>query len=177
MKKQNGFTLIELVVVIVILAILAATAAPKFMDLQKDARISAAQGLVGALKSSVSMTYSKAILAGKDKSQSGAFICASGSMKADKTACSTTTEQVDLVYGRPAGTATGIINAIDLDVSEYSATATTDWTYKAGTAGTIYIMQKGSAEVTSDTAGCGVSYTQSANATSSPVIKVVDTDC
>lgn len=51
MKKSSGFTLIELVVVIVILGILAATAAPKFMDLQKDARISALNGLMGALKS------------------------------------------------------------------------------------------------------------------------------
>ena len=32
--KQEGFTLIELIVVIVILGILAVTAAPKFIDLQ-----------------------------------------------------------------------------------------------------------------------------------------------
>ncbi|MGL4750761.1 MAG: type II secretion system protein, partial [Shewanella sp.] len=38
MKRQQGFTLIELVVVIIILGILAVTAAPKFINLQSDAR-------------------------------------------------------------------------------------------------------------------------------------------
>lgn len=38
MKKQAGFTLIELVIVIIILGILAVTAAPKFLNLQDDAR-------------------------------------------------------------------------------------------------------------------------------------------
>ncbi|MGL4893853.1 MAG: type II secretion system protein, partial [Shewanella sp.] len=45
MKKQQGFTLIELVVVIIILGILAVTAAPKFINLQGDARVSALNGL------------------------------------------------------------------------------------------------------------------------------------
>ena len=63
-RRQFGFTLIELVVVIVILGILAATAAPKFMDLQGDARVSALSGLSGAVKSAINLSYSKAILKG-----------------------------------------------------------------------------------------------------------------
>ncbi|GHY14243.1 MSHA biogenesis protein MshA [Vibrio cholerae] len=45
MKRQGGFTLIELVVVIVILGILAVTAAPRFLNLQGDARKASLQGL------------------------------------------------------------------------------------------------------------------------------------
>ncbi len=49
MNKQQGFTLIELVMVIVILGILAATAIPKFTNLQDDARAAAVQGVAGNL--------------------------------------------------------------------------------------------------------------------------------
>lgn len=64
MKKQTGFTLIELVVVIVILGILAVTAAPKFLNLQSDARVSVLKGLRGAIKSADDQVYAKAAIQG-----------------------------------------------------------------------------------------------------------------
>ena len=67
MQKQQGFTLIELVVVIIILGILAVTAAPKFINLQGDARVSALAGMQAALKSANSLVYAKAAIEGKEK--------------------------------------------------------------------------------------------------------------
>ena len=57
--KANGFTLIELVIVIVILGILSATAVPKFMNMQGDARASTLIAIKGAVKSANSMIYAK----------------------------------------------------------------------------------------------------------------------
>lgn len=66
--KKNGFTLIELVVVIVILGILAVVAAPKFMNLQNDARNASLKGLEGSLKSALGVGYSKLVMNGLENS-------------------------------------------------------------------------------------------------------------
>ncbi len=71
MRSNHGFTLIELVVVIVILGILAVAAAPRFINLQVDARNSALHGLQAALSGARQLVYAKAVIEGKESDHLG----------------------------------------------------------------------------------------------------------
>ncbi len=54
-KAQQGFTLIELVVVVVILGFLAVTAIPKFLDLTEQAKQANIEGMAGGFATGVSL--------------------------------------------------------------------------------------------------------------------------
>lgn len=114
---NQGFTLIELVVVIIILGILAVTAAPKFINLSSDAQASTLKGMAGAMKSYVNMSVSEGYIKGRD-------------MTVGANANTYQIDDVGLVTGVPRGdddTLTGegtdgnllpeIYEAIELDVT------------------------------------------------------------
>ena len=173
MKRQSGFTLIELVVVIVILGILAATAAPKFMNLQSDARISALNGLKASVKSASAMIYSKAILAGKEKATAaeGKKVCANGPEADDCT------DEITIAYGYPTADAAGIIatlqdgaaNCTSFTCAEGTAE---DWGY-ATKDSVLYIFSVNAP----DKENCAIKYTAPTALNGTPKIETASTGC
>jgi prepilin-type N-terminal cleavage/methylation domain-containing protein len=76
MKREKGFTLIELVMVIVILGILAAVAMPKYVNMQDEAKSAAAKGVIGTVRSAIAIQYAKNALAGNATFPTGAELIA-----------------------------------------------------------------------------------------------------
>ena len=143
--NQKGFTLVELVVVIVILGILAATALPRFINLTGDARLAAAQGMAGAIRSAVALAQSTWVARGS----TGTTVDMSG-----------TTVNVSGTTGIPtSGDATGIVAALQTTQGfNVAHTATTSTTFTQ----------------TNAPATCVVTYTAATGAVTEPELADCD---
>lgn len=65
MHRNAGFTLIELVIVVVVLGILAALAIPRFISLQREARIAVIDSLFNTVRSGSIIVFAKSAAIGQ----------------------------------------------------------------------------------------------------------------
>ncbi|KKK99921.1 prepilin-type N-terminal cleavage/methylation domain-containing protein [Rheinheimera mesophila] len=102
MRRQSGFTIIEIIIVVIILGLLAATALPRFLAITDDAEDASIDGIAGGFASAVGLVRGQWEIDGRP---SGNFDTGGGTLSADGTFIT-----VDgVVVGVNAEAGTGII--------------------------------------------------------------------
>jgi MSHA pilin protein MshA len=166
-STQQGFTLIELIVVIVILGILAVTAAPKFISFTTDARASTVDGLKGAIVGGMQMVYSKEAIGGKEAASNAAGDSASGVATTFGYPAAT-----QAALDETAGITSGTDGTGDFTVIVDAATNSV-WYYPSN----IFNSALTKDTIETDTGNCYVKYIAAAAAGSRPTISTNTTKC
>jgi MSHA pilin protein MshA len=158
LNKQTGFTLIELVIVIVILGILAATAAPKFIDLQGDAKGATLDAVKAAIETSVAGVHAKSLIKGNDSV-----------VKASAPTVTVNGATVEIGSGWPLATADNATDLLDIDLAAFDVNID----------GTSMFINIDGATASSEAAKgtCYVQYQESTSSTTKPSITIDKSGC
>ena len=133
MKKQQGFTLIELMIVVAIIGILAAIAIPAYQDYTIRAQVSEGLNLAGGAKAAVSEYTMDRGSFPTDNQEAGIATVPTNISGKYVNSVTVTNGLVTVAYG-PGTDAHQILSTGSLDLSPFTNAGSVEWVCRANAA-------------------------------------------